>query len=568
MSKQIGQLRPSQLLFYHGPGAIVDMLSGSVMIMAADLWDFRFKDEIEDERVRSALGVSYLRLLNESQDKINVTARPFPKWKICPKCGMMTEWEERECYHCAKDNSKVELFPSRFVLACERGHIQDFPWSEWLHEGKEKECEKPTLKMTYQGIAGSLSDMYVQCVKCKKKKSLANIMKFTMNCTGERPWIGDKEQCEKQMEPVLRGASKLYTPIIFSTLSIPLSEERKESLVEKVNKQREALLIAKRMPENIFKQMALELLKIEENQLPIVEQILNGEYEEPVSKEVMSYETIRKQEWNTIIRKNVDDLMGTGFKSIEVDIHEQMKPYFSSIVKIESLPEIQVLRGFTRLHYLDPFDATEISVCSIMQDAKSSDWLPAVKNLGEGIFFQFNIHKLIEWENREHVKQELSSIFDRYNKRREQMGNSFISLKARHVLIHTFSHAMIQEFARFSGYATTSLRERLYCSGDMYGVLIYTASSDSEGGLGGLIELSKPEKLYQIFIRALEKMEHCSSDPHCSDARFEMQSTVNGAACHACGFVSETSCEWGNQLLDRRVLIPLSDGENLAFFQL
>ncbi|MDR9793061.1 DrmB family protein [Aeribacillus pallidus] len=566
MERQFGQLRPSQLLFYHGPGAIVDMLSGSVMIMAADLWDFRSKNVIEDERVRSSLGVPYLRLLNEDQEKISVTARPFPKWKVCPRCGMMTEWDTRECYYCGKENVKIELFPSRFVIACKHGHIRDFPWIEWLHEGEE-ECKKPILKMTYRGMAGSLSDMYVQCVKCRKQKSLANIMKFTMDCTGERPWIGDeeqdKEQCKEQMETVLRGASKLYTPIVFSTLSIPLSDGREDNLIEKVNREKHNLLKIKDRSYEQFKQIALILLDITENELPAVEQILNGEYEQSVS-----YETIRKQEWNTIIKKNVDYLEETGFKSVEVEIHEQMKPYFSSIVKIESLPEIQVLRGFTRLHYLDPFDATEIPFCSIMKNSRSTDWLPAVKNLGEGIFFQFNIQKLLEWENKENVKQELSRIFERYNKRREQLGNSSIYLKARHILIHTFSHAMIQEFARFSGYATTSLRERLYCSDDMYGVLIYTASSDSEGGLGGLIELSKPEKLYPIFVRALEKMEYCSSDPHCSDARFEMQSTVNGAACHACGFVSETSCEWGNQLLDRRTLIPLNEGESLAFFQL
>lgn len=566
MERQFGQLRPSQLLFYHGPGAIVDMLSGSVMIMAADLWDFRSKNVIEDERVRSSLGVPYLSLLNEDQEMISVTARPFPKWKVCPRCGMMTEWDTRECYYCGKENVKIELFPSRFVIACKHGHIRDFPWIEWLHEGEE-ECKKPILKMTYRGMAGSLSDMYVQCVKCRKQKSLANIMKFTMDCTGERPWIGDeeqdKEQCKEQMETVLRGASKLYTPIVFSTLSIPLSDGREDNLIEKVNREKHNLLKIKDRSYEQFKQIALILLDITENELPAVEQILNGEYEQSVS-----YETIRKQEWNTIIKKNVDYLEETGFKSVEVEIHEQMKPYFSSIVKIESLPEIQVLRGFTRLHYLDPFDATEIPFCSIMKNSRSTDWLPAVKNLGEGIFFQFNIQKLLEWENKENVKQELSRIFERYNKRREQLGNSSIYLKARHILIHTFSHAMIQEFARFSGYATTSLRERLYCSDDMYGVLIYTASSDSEGGLGGLIELSKPEKLYPIFVRALEKMEYCSSDPHCSDARFEMQSTVNGAACHACGFVSETSCEWGNQLLDRRTLIPLNEGESLAFFQL
>ncbi|WP_345613728.1 hypothetical protein, partial [Pseudonocardia adelaidensis] len=41
-----------------------------------------------------------------------------------------------------------------------------------------------------------------------------------------------------------------------------------------------------------------------------------------------------------------------------------------------------------------------------------------------------------------------------------------------------------------------------------------------------------------------------------------LQSSINGAACHSCAFVSETSCEWGNQLLDRRVLLLLNQQEN------
>lgn len=559
MTKELGELRPSQILFYHGPGAIVDMLSGSVMVMAADLWKIGFVKEIEDERVKRALGVTKVKLLNVNQDKINIKAKQFPKWKVCPKCGMMTDWKTNECFYCKQENGvSVALFPSRFVLACKHGHTRDFPWEEWVHSGKL--CEKPILKMTSKGVGGSLSDITVQCVKCKVKRSLATIMKEEIACSGERPWIGDIQECNDTMEPVLRGAAKLYSPLLFSVLSIPLREGTKESLYEKVRKSREALLGTKQISEDVFKQLAIKLLNIEESQISIVEGILNGDGEE-----IISYETIREQEWNTLVAKNVNDLRETGYKSIEVDIHEEMRKYFSSIVKIESLPEIQVLRGFTRLNYPDPFDMSEIPVSSIMKDNKT-DWLPAVKNLGEGIFFQFNLKVLLEWETQEGVRAEARKIYDRYNKRREQVGNSSINLQERFLLIHTFGHAMMQEFARFSGYATTSLRERIYSSQDMHGVLIYTASSDSEGSLGGLIELSKPEKLYPLFIRALARMEYCSSDPHCSDAEFELQSTVNGAACHACSFVSETSCEWGNQLLDRRVLLQLSDDKNLAFF--
>lgn len=560
MSKDFGELRPSQLLFYHGPGSIVDMLSGSVMVMAADLWKVPSTNEVEDERIKRALGVSKIRLLNVNQEKLDIKAKRFPSWKVCPKCGMMTNWKSSECYYCKKDrDASIELFPSRFVLACRHGHIKDFPWDVWVHRGKS--CEKPLLKMTSRGMAGSLSDMTIQCLKCKTRRSLASILKEEVECTGDRPWIGDfEDECDLTMEPVLRGAAKLYSPILFSALSIPLREGTEDSLAIKVAKNREALLSTKQISEEVYRQLAMSLLNIDEGKLSLVEKILNGDYEE-----TMSFESIRKQEWNTLIAKNIDDLNDTGYKAVEVEIHPNMEKYFSSIVKVESLPEIQVLRGFTRLHYPDPFDMSDLPISSIMKNDKIN-WLPAVKNLGEGIFFQFDQNQLLKWEQREDVKVESKKIFNRYNKRREQMGNIPISLKERTLLLHTFSHAMIQEFARFSGYATTSLRERIYCSDEMYGVLIYTASSDSEGSLGGLIELSKHEKLNNIFVRALAKMEFCSSDPHCSDADFEFQSTVNGAACHACSFVSETSCEWGNQLLDRRMLLPISL-KNLAFFE-
>ena len=32
---------------------------------------------------------------------------------------------------------------------------------------------------------------------------------------------------------------------------------------------------------------------------------------------------------------------------------------------------------------------------------------------------------------------------------------------------------------------------------------------------------------------------------------------LHGAACHACLFVSETTCERGNRFLDRRFIVPI-----------
>lgn len=40
----------------------------------------------------------------------------------------------------------------------------------------------------------------------------------------------------------------------------------------------------------------------------------------------------------------------------------------------------------------------------------------------------------------------------------------------------------------------------------------------------------------------------------------------NGAACHACVLVPETSCETYNAWLDRSLLVPTVATQNLAFF--
>ncbi|MFC4557302.1 DrmB family protein [Virgibacillus kekensis] len=562
MSKTLGELRPSQLIFHHGPGAIVDMLDQSVMIMGADTWKLWDVPTHYDDRVSRLFGVDYIKLLNGNPQNLEIKARPFPKWKVCPKCGMMTKSRETECYFCKRDHDEsINLFPSRFVLACENGHISDFPWEDWVHDGKC--CKNPILKMKSDGVVGSLADMTVRCVKCKSKpKSLAKIMKEERNCTGERTWLGDSQKgCNVRMQTVLRGASKLYSPVIKSILPIPLTNGKEDSLYQRVQAHKATLKTLRENNELLFKETAKALLDIDDNEIENVAKILDGVYEEPVT-----IETIRKQEWNTFKAGAKDDINDSGYKALKMDIHDKMSSYFQSILRVDSLPEIQVLQGFTRLSYLDLFEETEVKTSSIMKD-ENANWLPGVKNLGEGIFFEFNIDQLRQWEERIEVKNELGKVFHRFNERREQMDLNNVELLERHVLIHSFAHALIHEFARFSGYSTTSLRERIYSGKDMHGVLIYTSSSDSEGSLGGLIELAKPEKLYPIFIRALEKMEYCSSDPYCSSGNHALQSSINGAACHSCAFVSETSCEWGNQLLDRRVLLLLNQQENLAFFE-
>ena len=102
----------------------------------------------------------------------------------------------------------------------------------------------------------------------------------------------------------------------------------------------------------------------------------------------------------------------------------------------------------------------------------------------------------------------------------------------------------------------------------MAGVLIYTAAPDSEGTLGGLVSLGKPETLERHLDQALDNMRLCASDPLCAEHHPHRDgNTLHAASCHACLFAPETSCERGNKYLDRAVLVPTVERSDLAFFE-
>lgn len=145
---------------------------------------------------------------------------------------------------------------------------------------------------------------------------------------------------------------------------------------------------------------------------------------------------------------------------------------------------------------------------------------------------------------------------------------------ARLYLIHSFAHAVMREFVATCGYSAASLRERLYVSkskdAPMASVLIYTASGDSAGSMGGLVRLGEPEHLGPLIDRALRRALWCAADPVCMEAVPETTTSTrelaNMAACHNCMFVPETSCEEFNGLLDRAVLVGIDDAPDLGFF--
>ena len=144
-----------------------------------------------------------------------------------------------------------------------------------------------------------------------------------------------------------------------------------------------------------------------------------------------------------------------------------------------------------------------------------------------------------------------------------------------YILLHTFSHILMRQIILESGYSHASIRERIYSrspeeeGGPMAGILLYTSAPDSEGTLGGLVNLGTPELLGDHIKTALENATLCTSDPTCSEHQPEYgNATLHAAACHACTFSPETSCERGNRYLDRAVLVNTISNDAISFFQI
>ena len=89
-----------------------------------------------------------------------------------------------------------------------------------------------------------------------------------------------------------------------------------------------------------------------------------------------------------------------------------------------------------------------------------------------------------------------------------------IKITPRYLLIHSLVHVLIRQLTYDCGYYTSSLRERIYVSDDMenmMGFLIYTATSDADGSLGGLCRQAETERFEKTFMNAIENSRWCSS---------------------------------------------------------
>ena len=95
--------------------------------------------------------------------------------------------------------------------------------------------------------------------------------------------------------------------------------------------------------------------------------------------------------------------------------------------------------------------------------------------------------------------------------------------------------------------------------------VLFAEGFADRGYLAGYTDV--PDELERHLDCALADAGLCASDPLCAEHEPGPDGvTLHAAACHACLFAPETSCERGNRYLDRAVLAELVSGMAIAFF--
>jgi len=612
---ELGELRPSQLIFTFGVGSLVDLPNMSAMVMGLDDWDTRYCKEIEEDRLVAAIQkrlgsqVNRLYLPPIKQDgldsdpaapAVGVPVAPFPRWMRCSLCDTLATVESgvfklqqdpwrpdrTEFVHqgCLKSQSgrAPSALSVRFLLACREGHLTDFPWVNFVHKGNVP-CRPATLSLREFGASGDASDIVVKCHTCGAERRMADAFDSDAQfaCPGHHPHLRFIErECKESAKTILLGASNSWFPTALSALSIPRATDKLGKLVEEqwaelkdTDDLSEVQLLRKKLQK--FQSLIPLFSEFTDEQIWLaIEGRRSGGQQENAP-----IEDLKLPEWDVF--SNPDSAAESrDFKLKRVAPPKGFEAFFEDTVLVERIREVRALLGFTRIESNADFaEATVVNDGRLTRLCRESPkWLPASEVRGEGIFLRFREEPLLSWLNRVEVQQLQQEFLEAHKGWRKlrtmhPLQEGFPGIRL--VLLHSLAHALMRQIVLDCGYTAASVRERLYSrhlgedGGPMAGILLYTAAPDSEGTLGGLVELGDPVTLGRHLQQALESMRLCASDPLCSEHRPDsLGRGIQGACCHACLFAPETSCERGNRYLDRSILVNTFSARGTAFFDL
>ena len=608
-------VRRGQVVGPFGIGAMVDFPGDqSLMIVGLDEWPGAREDSapdllVKEERLQARLGVTHFRLPPDFREPGKGVQRPlqrlpavrFPRWHYCPRCGMMEKVPAGEAGRvrcpappesdCSKlpDRRRPFVIPVRFAAACQAGHIQDFPFPEWAHGGAVPTSGTHRLRYMAGGATASLAGIRIQCT-CKPEmgRSLAGsfdydpesgsaLSRVQVPCRGERPWLGEIDGrahgCGEHLRTLQRGASNVYFPFTVSSIYVPPQDQLEDSGITRALED-----------PNVWSTLTAGLDEgryIQAARAEVVADLRHLDPHKLLEAAQRKYDGVMRQKQEAArtdeeYRRAECEAFVSGRGSTDLDLLVEVRdaseyrgpvsPFLRRICLVHKLRETRAMAGFSRITPASGPDDSRL------QSLSRSDlgWMPATVVKGEGVFLELNHEAVSSWTQTEDVLARARSIEDSYNRARVERGQGLRDVNPIFLLLHALAHVLVRQMSFDAGYGSASLRERIYAGGtdpeEISGLLIYTASGDSEGTLGGLVRLGEPGRLEQTLADGLAAAQWCSSDPVCIESTGQGADSANLAACHGCLLVSETSCEEGNRLLDRAMLVGTLRHPEVGFF--
>lgn len=551
-TKKIAKARQSQLVTTYGVGSLFPAADQSFMIMGTDYWS-EWSPKLEEPRLARALGVAYFRTPPAGRSSGDVPVTRFPLVHYCTKChrlGRLHELAEDNTTDCR--TCDLRLVPSRFVACCDAGHIEDFPYWAWVHSGREVTHGDHRMTLRSLGRSSSLADILVGCSCGVPARSMAGSfgkesLVQVHGCKGRRPWLPTDEDatCDRPLRTLQRGSSNVWFPSMRSTISIPPWSTAVSSFVDK------HWAVLKSVPDDVMGAVVGPLVGAHPGiSLAGVLAVIarkRGVFEAapPTDAE------LRADEYRALCAGTgaATDSALDEFVCESRPVADELLELVAQVSSVGRLREVRALEGFSRVVPTVPNDERKPAALS----ESHSEWLPAVEVHGEGVFVRIREDVVQEWEATATAQERVRLLNDAQRIRDASLERpgSTPPVTGRFVALHSLAHVLLNEVSLHAGYPVASLRERLYASEGQTGILLYTASSDAAGSLGGLAALAATERFAEIFTTAIQRASWCSSDPVCAESTGSGAENLNLAACHACVVLPETSCEHRNVFLDR-----------------
>ncbi len=595
----VGEARRSQLLTTYGAGSMIDLVDRSILVAGLDFWNYPGKRPVIHEPRLSARLVMQFRKAGRTLNAVDTFSPPpacddrepseqaglqvveFPRWMVCQACRQLVQASSSlkvvdGRYHHACGGKHDVLVPVRFVVMCGKGHLEEFPWSMFVHDGSP--CTSTALTVT-EDAGAELFDVRVTCLACNLTRSMEKAEPFmkASPCRGSRPWLGRAsdvaEACDSDVTMKVRTSSSTYFGVGASALSIPNAAHRLETLVRK-----HLPILNETTYEDLPSLLRLvPPVKADLGSYPldqvwgVLDAVRRGEPAPTLPLREPEYAYLQGVPVERPGDAPTADERAAAFFARRLRPKRGLPAGLDRVVLVRQLREVYAQVGFSRLAPIDAELDGDVDV-DIAHLGHMTDWLPAIENRGEGLWIQLDEARLAAWEQHAVVQRRAEALRAGWHREfRARNGPTFFG--ARYYLLHSLSHLLIQAIALECGYGASSLRERIYCSQPgastpMAAILLVTTTPGSEGTLGGLV--AQGRRLDVHLERALGLARLCSNDPVCAghapnDEHGDHH--LEGAACHGCLYLAEVSCERMNRMLDRALVVPVIDQPpELAFF--